>query len=248
MADFDETRLSKILTNWTLVLDAHRSNSNLIDRRNELLLRYHKPIYKYAIAILRNNGISPSQLEDMATDFCNGFALKFLEGAFKGARKEKGSFRKYIKTAIRYDLWRLIKEKHQEPADLPENLAADEEADEVLRNSWRETIVNNAWDALADSHRRYYEILQLRMFSPEFSAQQIADEYEVKNSAKLSKENVRKIIEKARKKLASLILNEVVKSMEEVDSSKLESELKSLDLTGYCGDAFVKWQEKNLQE
>ncbi|MEM7784556.1 MAG: hypothetical protein AAF623_14500 [Planctomycetota bacterium] len=233
MTNEDDARLSLIQTQWTLMGKAH-GDAPSQQARSQLLIRYYGPITKYVIAILRNNGVKNSQLDEMAIEFCNRFSLKFLEGAFHSATPEKGKFRSYVKTAIKHEIWKYLKESRELGGTLPSEVAEFMVPEEDLDGDWRKSLLEQGLVRLQEEFPRYYAFLKLRQEMPEASAQLLADQYHSDTGEKVSKANVRKLIERARKKFSWFIFEDVCSSIEDPNREKVTIELQTLRLTKYC--------------
>lgn len=234
-AESEPERLSRISTRWTLIFAAHGDELDERQRsRNELLLKYSPAIYRYVLAILKNNGFNQCEIDDAATEFCSEFALKFLEGAFHRADPERGSFRVYLKSAIKYEIWRFIQETRQAIGPLPPQVEFVQQAGDELSNEWRRQLVELATEKMRQSHPRYVQVLELRMENPQWTAAELGAEYESVYAEPLSRDNVRKILEKARRKMARLIIAELSDSLEVPSPEAIASELRAVGLFGYC--------------
>ena len=233
MTEDEDERLSMIQTRWTLIGQAHGEAASQ-QARSDLLIRYYDPITKYVIAILRNNGVHASQIDDVAVDFCNRFSMKFLEGAFHRASPQKGRFRNYVKTAIKHEIWKYLKSERNVACSLADDIAQMPTPDESMDDDWRGVILEQALGRLQDEFPRYHAFLQLRRELSEASSQELSEKYFLETGEEVSKANVRKLIEKARKKLSSFIFADVLNSIEAPSRDKVLAELKALRLTKYC--------------
>lgn len=83
------------LTQWTLVIESRAANTMVREKAlEELCKRYWLPIYAYA----RRRGHSPADSEDLTQGF---FTMMLTRHDFGRARKNRGTFRAYIRTAFR---------------------------------------------------------------------------------------------------------------------------------------------------
>src|SRR4051794_39999556 len=100
-------RLSRIQTHWGTLLRAGQGEDQQGLQR--LLVRYHRAVYRYLLATVRD--------ADAAEELTQDFAVRFLRGDFKHADPHRGRFRDFLKTAVRHlaiDYWRR-QEKAAQP-------------------------------------------------------------------------------------------------------------------------------------
>src|SRR6202030_3232971 len=89
----EDSKLSQLATQWSLVLEACRGPGDTVKARQaEVLERYCGAIYRYALRVLGD--------ADLAGEACQEFALRFVRGDFRHADPAKGRFRDYVKTAV----------------------------------------------------------------------------------------------------------------------------------------------------
>src|SRR5690242_17562975 len=96
----EQTRLSRIQTQWTQILSQGEPPGDSVRR---LLLRYYGAAYRYILGLVRE----AQAAEELAQDF----AVRILRGDFQGANPERGRFRDFLKTALRNqvrDHWRKV--------------------------------------------------------------------------------------------------------------------------------------------
>src|SRR4051794_10881195 len=86
--------LSRIQTCWTDLFKAHggpgESGADVLHR---LVLRYYGAVSRYLCRVLR----APTAAEALSQEF----AARFLRGDFRRADPTKGSFRVFLRTALR---------------------------------------------------------------------------------------------------------------------------------------------------
>src|SRR5262245_11244853 len=110
----DTAHLSELATLWSVVQRAHHgSASTAAAAREQLLRRYHEPVYRYLLGGIRD----ALAAEELAQEF----ALRFLRGDFRGADPGRGRFRAYVKTA----LFRLVIDYRRRQQARPGPLAED---------------------------------------------------------------------------------------------------------------------------
>jgi len=240
-----QDRLSQIITQWSLVLEAHRDKAaettGPVETRGELLLRYSGAVYRYLLGATRD--------ADAAADLAQEFAYRFVRGDFHRAAPEKGKFRFYLKTA----LIRLVTDHHRAQQegprpfhpDAPEPAAPFQSADgsdedREYRASWQAEFLDKAWAALAESHPMQHAALRLRIEAPYLSSAQMAEELTRRLEKPVNAALVRKSLERAHAKFAELLVEEVAHSLEDPQPEELERELTELDLLKYCRSVMEK--------
>src|SRR5262245_54474212 len=91
MPDDLDQRLSRIATQWTLLVQAHGPGA-VSAAQAALLARYRDAAVRYLLGAVRD--------ADAAEELAQEFALRFLRGDFRRASPEKGRFRDYLRTAL----------------------------------------------------------------------------------------------------------------------------------------------------
>ena len=227
-------RLSQIKTQWTLMFDAHRGPEGAEAAAGQLLLRYYRAVYRYLLGTVRE----PAVAEELTQDF----AMRFLRGDFQRANPQRGRFRDFLKTALRHqavDHWRK-QGKAAQPlpaADLP----AGEELDRPFLDGWREELLARTWEALAQEQEQtghpYHTALHQRTLQPEASSQELADQLSAALGKALSVDGFRHLLQRARRRFADLLVDEVARSLQTDEPDLLEQELIELELLDYCRSA-----------
>lgn len=233
----DRDRLSRISTQWTMLLDAHRSRApDVRPVRAELVQRYLGAVYRYLLAIVRD--------VDVADELCQQFAVKFLDGEFRRAAPERGRFRDYVKT-VAINLARgHHRERQKQPQALPDQVGGEEAVDEQEASfvrEWQKEVLEQTWQALKRERENYYHVLRLRVENPDLSSAELSQRYSSEHGKPMTSANVRKILERAHAKFAALMVAEVGASLAEPAPASVEAELKELDLLKYCRTAFDEW-------
>lgn len=232
--EFDQ-RLSGIHTKWTVIRNAHAGGDAESSRAQaELAQRYLGAIYRYILGAVRDPHV--------ADDLAQVFAVRLLEGRFSGASPERGRFRDFIRRSVR----NLINDHFRKPGtptapeDFPEPAAPPEEAPDDFDQRWREELFDRTWVALAQSEREsgqpYYTVLKRKSENPELRAAQIAEQLTRETGKPVNEAGVRKTVQRAREKFASLLLDEVGRSLQSSDLAVIEQELIDLGLYEYCKD------------
>lgn len=242
-------RLSRIVTQWSLVLQAHdRSEAADADEgsqaRGKLLLRYSGAIYRYLLGATRD--------PDAAADLAQEFAVRFVRGDFHRASPDRGRFRQYLKTA----LIRMVTDHHRAKKrgpqelhpDSPEPAAPAEEAggeqDLAYRASWQAEFLDKTWRALEEAHPMQHAALRLRIAGPDLSSAQMAEELTRQLGKEVNAALVRKSLERGHAKFAELLVEEVAHSLADPSPAALEEELAELDLLKYCRSVVERRKER----
>jgi RNA polymerase sigma-70 factor (ECF subfamily) len=236
----DETiasRLSRIATNWELLAGAREAGTS--DAWLPLFRRYQGAAYRYLLGAVRD--------PDAADDLFQDFAVRVVQGAFRGANPQRGRFRDYLKSALfhlivdhqkrrRKRPWSLNQECHEPQVQVEETPSADAE----FLHSWRDELLARAWAALENAERTgglpYYTILKLRTENTELSSAEMAAELNRRLGSEpaFTETSVRKALQRARAKYADYLLDEVAHSLHGFRLDELEQELIDLGLLDYC--------------
>jgi RNA polymerase sigma factor (sigma-70 family) len=229
-----DERLSRIETQWTVLLRAHETAaSGARDARDQLLIRYTGAVYRYLLGAVRD--------PDAAADLCQEFAVRFLRGDFRRAAPDRGRFRNYVKTA----LINLVNDYHRAQRGGPKSLAVDPAAQELppeddFVGGWRQSILDETWKALAEENAAFHAVLFLRIENPEMPSGEMAEKLTTQLDRPITAENVRKMLQRAHAKFAELLLDQVAASLDDPTPDDLEAELRAIDLLRYCRSALEK--------
>ncbi len=234
-----DERLSRISTQWTLVLHAHQGLANAALAQKELLHRYGGAVYRYLLGAVRD----PDAAEDLAQEF----ALRFVRGDFRRANPERGRFRDFLKTALIHLVTDHHRARQARPLlldpDAPEPAAPSLDSgpgDADFLASWREELLHRTWKALAQANPVYHGALLLRVTEPEITSPQMAERLTAQLGKPLSAALVRKALQRAHSKFAELLLEEVAGSLGTATREALQEELAELDLLRYCRSALER--------
>jgi RNA polymerase sigma-70 factor (ECF subfamily) len=234
-----DERLSRISTMWTLVFQAHAGPTDAITAaQNELMRRYGGAVYRYLLGALRD--------PDAAADLSQEFALRFVRGDFRRADPERGRFRDYL----RVSLSRLVSEHHRRrkrrpillSPDAPEPAVEDPslDADEAFIASWREELLERAWQGLSEANAAYHAVLLYRIDHSEASSAQMAEQLSERLQKTVNAAWVRKTLQRAHEKIADLLVEEVARSLGTGELGPVSEELQALDLLKYCRSALER--------
>lgn len=224
-------RLSKITTIWNLLRQAHDGSADATAAAQRVLLeRYGCSVRRYLLAILRD----PHAADDLTQEF----AIALLRGDFRQADPQRGRFRDYVKASLRH-----LVSKHRAKAQKLPHLLSDhspeveapaEDGDRQFNLSWRETLLQRTWEALAQAHPGYHAILQARAAHPRLPSDQLAVIVARQTGKTLTAVNLRQTLHRARAAFVDLLIEEVGHSLNNPTPAQVEDELRELDLLGYC--------------
>lgn len=241
-----EDHLSRIVTLWTMVRDAHDPSSGGVSKAQEQLLeRYSGAVHRYLLGALQDSQAA----DDLYQDFC----LRFLRGNFRNVDPKRGRFRDYLKVALCH----LVTDYHRRQQAAPrmqplESISpdvqelitepqkrtdADVYQDGLYKENWIKTLRERAWHALEE---RDLAILRIRSENPELSSAELAERLASLWARALTITNTRKMLHDARQRFADLLLEEVIRSLEQPTTEQLHEELIDLGLYGYCKAALAR--------
>jgi RNA polymerase sigma-70 factor (ECF subfamily) len=236
----DPQRLSRIATQWSLVIEAHdQSADGATNARQALLVHYSSSVYRYLLGAVRD--------PDTAEELSQEFAVRLMRGAFRRAAPQRGRFRDYVKTVLSNlvnDHFRSQRRRPQTGAEVELTAAVETTDAPTLEDCLRETVLERTWAALRKAQPRYHAVLLLRVEQTEMSSAQTARQLTVTTGTKWSADGVRKTLERARTKFADLLLDEVTGILECTDLDDLGEALAELDLLRYCRSAFDRRKSK----
>jgi RNA polymerase sigma-70 factor (ECF subfamily) len=236
MSDGEPDRsLNRISTLWTVVCQAHDGTAEGAARAQEVLLRrYGRAVRRYLLGALRD----PEAADDLSQEF----ALRFLRGGFRGADRQRGRFRDFVKGVLIH----LIADHHRRRPPLPLPAAHEPAApaedrpdpDEQFLATWREDILARAWEALeahqARTSQPFYTVLRFRADHPDMPSAPMAEQLGALLGKPLSAAGVRQTLHRARERYVDLVLDEVVQTLESPTAEQLEEELIDLGLLEFC--------------
>src|SRR5438105_8496324 len=140
-------RISRISTMWSLIYRAHHGSAEALkSARQELLERYGGAARRYLGKVLHN--------PDAADEVFQEFALQLVHGDLRGANRQRGRFRNFVKGTLFHLIADYRKRRRQWPGPLPADgaaLADDSEgvaSDRPFVESWCDELLARAWAAL----------------------------------------------------------------------------------------------------
>jgi RNA polymerase sigma-70 factor (ECF subfamily) len=243
--DCPRPHLSRISTPWTLVRLAHTgSEPDAATARRLLVQRYCGAVYRYLRAALAD--------EEAALDLFQDFVLRFLRGDFRRADPAAGCFRNYLRVALRHLVTDYHRERRARPQPLPPDLVeqpppSDEGADDetAFLRTWREELVNRAWEALGEANPTYHAVLLWHVENPDVPSPRMAEKLAARLRKRLTAAHVRVTLHRAREKFGRLLLDEVAHSLGTCTEAELVQELRELQLLKLCGPALKRHQGRS---
>ena len=241
MADDDSARLSQLQTHWTVICRAHGNGSLETVRaaQEQLMARYAKVVHRYLLGALRD----PHGAEELTQEF----ALRFVRGDLKGADRQRGRFRDFVKGTLFHLVGDFYRRKKKDPFPLaPESDPSDSasveiESDQGFLESWRAELLDRAWKSLAaleeETSQPYYAVLQFRAAHPEMRSGDMAEQLTEQLGKPVNAAWVRQTLHRAREKFAGYLVEDVQATLEQPTRAQLEDELIILGLHGYCQPA-----------
>ena len=233
-----EQHLSQIATNWTMLRQVHGDGGDKAAARQELMERYCGAVFRYLLRATRDASV--------AEDLTQEFALRFIQGRFEGADRERGRFRDYVRGA----LFRLVKDHYREQARGPRPVSLEHDpvghdeqaaADQAFRESWRQELLARAWRALEkEAGQPFHAVLRLRADQPELTGTQMAELLTTRLGRGISASNLRQLLHRARERFAELLLDDIRQSLEGAPAERVAEELADLNLLKYCKDILAK--------
>src|SRR5262249_5736972 len=144
-----DPHLSQIPTLWSTVEKAHGQDAaEVTAARQRLLDRYGGAVQRYLLGALRD--------AEAAEELTQEVALRFMDGKYQGADRERGRFRNFVKGVLAHliaDHFRRLARPRPQPLDAENVAAADGDPaapDPLFVESWRQALLTRAWQALAD--------------------------------------------------------------------------------------------------
>jgi RNA polymerase sigma-70 factor (ECF subfamily) len=225
-----DQRLSRISTLWSAVTRAHQAPADEAGAAQHLLLqRYAGAAYRYLLAAAG----------DAADDLFQEFALRFLRGDFRRADPQRGRFRDYLKAALIHLVHDHRRAQMRRPLGLREELEsarapAEPDEDRTFLAGWRAELLDRTWKALAAANPTYHAVLLLRIDNPEAPSAWLAERLSEQLGKRVDAAWVRKTLQRAQRKYARLLVEEVKASLPAPTPEAVRQELLDLDLLKYC--------------
>jgi DNA-directed RNA polymerase specialized sigma24 family protein len=231
-------RLSQIMTLWSMVEQAHGPDADAATAaRQRLLQRYGGAVKLYLLGAVRD----PEAAEELTQEF----ALRLMDGKYRGADQGRGRFRIFVKGVLAHVIADFYRRQKARPRPLP--LDGEEapspgqgpaDPDPLFIESWRQAVLGRAWQSLeeveAQTGKPYYTVLRLRADRPDLRSTELAEKLSVQLGKTISAAGVRQTLHRARDEFADLLLDEVVQTLGRSVEEDLEQELIELNLLKYC--------------
>jgi RNA polymerase sigma-70 factor (ECF subfamily) len=230
-------RLSELSTQTTLLFQANHGTPEESDRALQLLmLRYSGAVHRYLLKAVGD--------PEVAKDLNQEFSVKFLSGKFRTFDPSRGRFRDYIKRAVHnlmVDHFRKKEPARRLDTDLEATTMRDPGLvafDRDFLTSWRQDLLDRAWDSLDDLERRtgqpYSQVLRMRVARPNLRSPELAEALAPKLGRAMTPGNLRQALHRARDKFAGFLIAEVRISLREPTREQVEEELGELKLLEFC--------------
>jgi RNA polymerase sigma-70 factor (ECF subfamily) len=232
-----QTRLDEITTQWSLLRRAHQGST--VSARNTLALRYAGAIRGYVGALLQNS-------QD-ADELSQEVLVRILHGDFAGATPERGRFRDLLKVAVRNmarTWWGRKQRRTGVPLDLGRVPAAagDElpgEAEWV--STWQKNVLKMTWDAMESYESSHpgtiaWTLLRLRADHPDEDLGRLASRLQSATGRSLRPATLRQQLRRARLRFAQLLIEELVRGLDDPTPERIEEELIEIGLMEYVRD------------
>ena len=239
--DNEEQHLSQINTMWSTLIKAHGSGGDeRKDALSRLVKHYHRPIYRYLVAVLGDRAAADEMSQE--------FALHLVQGDYQHPDPAKGRFRQYLKTVLLHLVAHHRRRQLRQPyqagseilADAAESTAADEQ--EFQTTCARRTAEPYLGAAQSGRKQRaanpFTPCCTTAPSIPKSIPQTMAAEFARQLGRPFTAAGVRQTIHQAREQFADLLLDErVAQSLQTTNLHDVEQELADLELLSYCTDA-----------
>lgn len=234
-------RLSQIGTLWSVVEQAHGPDADAATAaRQALLERYGGAVRKYLLGALRD----PEAAEELTQEF----ALRLMDGKYRGADQGRGRFRIFVKGVLAHVIADFYRRQQIRPRPLPLDVEEAQvpgrdpaDPDPLFVENWRQAVLGRAWQALeeveAQTDQPFYTVLRFRADQPQLRSAQMAEQLSAQLGKPISPAGVRQTLHRARDRFAGLLLEEVAQTLGRAAEEDLEQELIELNLLTYCKEA-----------
>ncbi|WP_435021171.1 RNA polymerase sigma factor [Tundrisphaera sp. TA3] len=237
------SNLDQISTAWSDLMRAHTAAPDeATEARRKILERYDVAVFRYLCKASGNL--------DRARDLFQEFSLRFIQGDFRGADRERGRFRAYLKTSLSH----LVSEMNRrnrpaftmDPKSIPDAaIETPSDRDAEFADECRATILGRAWDALPDGTRGGEKplrlALQLRANRPKEPSRALAAELSRLTGREVTPNGFDKMVCQARPRYADRVLALIAESLGDPSREAIEAELIELGLHGHCRDALRRF-------
>ena len=222
------------------------------DDRERQIKRYQVACMAYIGAMLRKSGAVTTVWERVVD--------KWLEGKLSGY-DESQSFRVYLKTVLRHEVFALGREQKRETEHGPVRLdsgydhadALEATASEAFDHGVQDTVIERALESIRREDTLYYETLKLLTgaVASEKKApksKEIAAFLSTIDGKRISEENARQIKKRAKEAFSRKIIEEVGLFIRNSDLEKIEAALRDWNLIAYCEKGLRKMRGDDQQD
>jgi RNA polymerase sigma factor (sigma-70 family) len=230
------SRLDAIVTQHTLLAPAHQDAGTQAEvARAALVLRYRRAIRGYLGAVVKSDADADELTQEVM--------VKMLQGRFAGFQSERGRFRDYLKTAVRNAALQFLRRAGRASGDMEAvpDVAGPDPTDDAWLADWRRTLLEAARQALhafQSSHpgNVYATVLDLVRDHPDDDSAALAERLTACTGQTTSATTCRKQLNRARRKFAELLLEEVKRTLDDPAPERVRDELIEVGLLPYLRD------------
>jgi RNA polymerase sigma-70 factor (ECF subfamily) len=203
---------------------------DLIGDPAHVIKRYEPAIRRYFLALIRNR--------DDAEEAAQEFFLRIVRAGFAGACRDRGRFRDYLRKAVRNAAMNYLRSRRgQQIPALPEPAppGAGAHAEEARECRRRRVLLKLAFRALARHEQTSpgnlcYTVLCAIAKAPADSCLALAERVSRQTGRPLTAAAFRKQVSRARRLLASLLVEEVSGTLDLPTPARVRQELVALGL------------------
>jgi RNA polymerase sigma-70 factor (ECF subfamily) len=232
-----DERLSRIATLWTLLERAHGAIADVDESaraRRDLVQRYAGAVYRYLLGAVRS--------EEVAGELFQEFALRILRGDFRGADRQRGHFRRYLKTSLIHLINDYHRARLRQAQPLSTEPAATDDADRdndsaveaEFAREWKRELMDQAWAALEREQPVLHAVLLLHVQQHDIRAEAVAATVARQFDRRCTAGNARVMLHRARDKFLVHLVEQVERSLPDCSLAQLAEELRQLQLLKLC--------------
>ena len=224
------SRIEQISTQWSKV-----------NNPSHFVIKYAPAIRRYLDAMIKN----PHDSEDVLQEFL----MRVTRSGFVRASADRGRFRDYLKTAIRYTAMTYHRKRPKNLADGvdlslqpdKQHLELVEASDQKWLEEWRNCLMQRAWTELRAYERKNpagmcYTVLRLAADHPEEDSKALAARTGSPGRPSITPDAFRKQVSRARRLFAEFIVMEVARTIDEPSAEKVEEELIETGMMDFVKD------------
>jgi RNA polymerase sigma-70 factor (ECF subfamily) len=224
-------------THWSVVLAAAQENSPLAKQALEQLCRsYWYPLYAY----VRRRGYDVPD----ALDLTQAFFVHLLERGFpKGAARQRGKFRSFLLTALKYflaDEWDKLRAEKRGGGRTPVSLDAQDaeeryrlepvdrmDAEKIFERRWATTLLNRVLERLQEEFAQAGKARVFEQLQPYLLGEKSAVTYaEVGAKLEMTEGAVKVAVHRMRQRYRELFREEIAHTVAE--PGEVEDEMRHL--------------------